>query len=415
MGQVVGFTNLDDQGQEGLELAYDQWLRGKPGSKRVIRDRLGRVVEDVESLWAPEPGHDLLASLDRRLQYLAHRALKAAVKRHAAAGGTLVLMDSRTGEVLSMVNQPAYNPNNRAERSGARARNRAITDLFEPGSTVKPFTVAVGLESGLFRPETLIETAPGTFRVGRLTVRDIHDYGTIDVRTLIKKSSNVGATKMALAVPRESLWRGFARLGFGAPSGSSFPGEAVGVLTDPRRWGEVHRATLSYGYGLSVTALQLARAYGVLASDGLLRPVTLLRVPQEVSGERVMPAGIARELRSMMEMVTEDGGTATKSRVPGYRVAGKTGTVKKSAGGGYAHGRYLSVFAGLAPASAPRLVMVVVIDEPGGKDYYGGLVAAPVFAEVMAGALRILGVPPDDLDGAAPRVALAPDPQESRP
>jgi cell division protein FtsI (penicillin-binding protein 3) len=405
-GHVVGFTNVDDVGQEGLELAHDPTLRGTPGAKRVIRDGRGRIVEDVESIQPPRPGQDLYLSIDRRLQYLAYRELKAAVKQHRARGGSLVLLDARTGEVLAMVNQPAYNPNNTADRVGARFRNRAVTDVFEPGSTVKPFTVAAGLEAGLLRPETVIDTRPGLLKVGRLTVRDVHNYGVLDVNGVIKKSSNVGATKIALALPAHSLWKMFASVGYGRPTGCGFPGEVDGTLTDPKRWGEVHRATLSYGYGLNVTALQLARSYLVLANAGVLPPVTLLRQGRPVEGERVLAANAARQVRLMLEMVTGEGGTGTQARIAGYRVGGKTGTAKKSAAGGYARNRYLALFAGLAPVSEPRLVLAAMIDEPSGEAYYGGQVAAPVFARVVGEALRILGVSPDDTDAMPQRLAL---------
>jgi cell division protein FtsI (penicillin-binding protein 3) len=405
-GHVVGFTDVDDHGQEGLERAFNTWLKGEPGSKRVIRDRLGQVVEDVESIQQPRPGTDLYLSLDRRLQYLAYRELKVAVKAHQALGGSVVILDARTGEVLAMVNQPAYNPNNTGDRVGARFRNRAVTDVFEPGSTMKPFTVAAGLESGAFRPETVIDTNPGSFRVGRLTVRDVHNCGVTDLNGVIQKSSNVGATKIALALPAQALWAVFSGVGFGQPTGSELPGEVTGTLTDPRRWGEVHRATLSYGYGLSATALQLARAYLALASDGRLPAVSVLRREGPVEARAVLSATTANRLRRMLELVTLDGGTGVKARVPGYRVGGKTGTAKKSADGGYARDRYLALFAGLAPVSQPRLVMVVTVDEPRGDAYYGGQVAAPVFGRVMAEALRIMGVAPDDTGAIAQRLAM---------
>jgi len=406
-GHVLGFTNVDDVGQEGLELAYDQWLRGTPGSKRVIRDRLGRIVEDVESIRSPEPGRDLRLTLDRRIQYLAYRALKRAVRKHGARSGSLVVLDPLTGEVLAMVNQPSYNPNNRADRISRRFRNRAVTDVFEPGSTIKPFTVAAGLEAGQFKPDTMIDTAPGLLRVGRHTVRDIRNYGAIDVRTVIQKSSNVGASKIALALPRETLWRHFSSLGFGAPAGIDYPGESAGILSGFQRWGQIHRATLAFGYGLSVTAVQLGRAYGVLAADGELRPLTLSRAGQPAAGQRVMSARTTRAVRRMLEHAVADGGTGTRAAVPGYRVAGKTGTVKKTTGNGYAEDRHLAVFAGMAPASRPRLVTVVVIDEPAGEKYYGGEVAAPAFAEVMAGSLRILAIAPDGPGRRGGRVAMS--------
>lgn len=411
---IVGFTDIDDVGREGLELAYESWLRGTPGSKRVLRDRLGQVIEDVESIRQPEPGQDLYLSIDHRVQYLAYRELKAAVKKHRARSGSIVLLDVDTGTVLAMANQPAYNPNNRADRVSERFRNRAVTDVFEPGSTVKPFTVAAGLLSGRFTPDSVFDTSPGHFRVANHTVNDARDYGAIDLRTVLKKSSNIGASKLALALPREDLWHTFHAVGFGQPSGSAFPGEADGILTDFRRWGEVHRATLAYGYGLSVSPLQLARAYAVIASGGLLRPVSFQRADQPVPGQRVLPEAVANQLVSMLENVLSDGGTATRARVAGFRVAGKTGTAHKSTRGGYAENRYVAVFAGLAPASRPRVAMVVVLNEPGSEEYFGGQVAAPVFANVMAGTLRILGVAPDDFDHVRQHIvmsgALAPTP-----
>jgi cell division protein FtsI (penicillin-binding protein 3) len=402
---VLGFTDVDDRGQEGLELAFDGRLQGTPGARRVVQDRLGREVEAVERLHAPVPGDDIRTSLDRRLQYLAYRALKAAVARHRARGGSVVVLDPRTGEVLAMVNQPAYNPNDRGARTSDRIRNRAVTDVVEPGSTVKPFTILAGLAAG-YRPETPLDTRPGLLRVGRLTVRDHRDYGVIDLATALQKSSNVAASRIALSVPREVLWRVMDLAGFGLPTGSGFPGEAAGILTDYARWGEIHRATLSYGYGLSVTALQLARAYGVLAADGVRRPVTFERLEDTPPGERVYDAALVRQVRGMLEGVVAEEGTGAHARVAGYRVAGKTGTVHKSVAGGYAEDRYTALFAGIVPASDPHLVVVVVVDEPRASEYYGGQVAAPVFAEVAAGALRTLGVAPDGRAPDAVRLAL---------
>ncbi len=402
---LLGFTNIDDRGQEGLELAYDHWLRGEPGAKRVLRDNRGHIVEDVERLRAPQPGRDLALAIDRRLQYLAYRELKAAVQRHRARSGSLVLLDVATGEVLAMVNQPAFNPNDRSQIEARRTRNRAVTDVFEPGSTIKPFTVAAALQSGRYAPHTPVDTSPGVLRVGRERVRDIRDYGRIDVTTVIRKSSNVGAARIALELPEGSVWRQLGGLGFGRSTGSGFPGEAAGHLAamPPRR--PIERATLAFGYGVSATPLQLAQAYGVLAADGLLRPVSLLRRDQAPAGERVLPAATARAVRRMMETVVSQGGTAPMAAVPGYRVAGKTGTVRKPVPGGYAEDRYVAMFAGMAPAAQPRFVMAVIIDEPQGQDYYGGQVAAPVFAAVMAGALRLRDVAPDALPAAPPLVA----------
>ncbi|HEC17700.1 MAG TPA: penicillin-binding protein 2 [Sedimenticola sp.] len=402
---VIGFTDIDDRGQEGLELAYDDWLVGEPGAKRVIRDGRARVIKNVENIRAPRPGGDLTLSLDRRLQYLAYRELKAAVQRHKARSGSVVMLDVRTGEVLAMVNQPAYNPNGSHAGRGGVLRNRALTDVFEPGSTMKPFTIAAALELGRLTPASPIDTSPGFMRVGRAMVRDIRNYGMLDVAGVITKSSNVGASRIALDLPPEALWKAFSNLGFGRVSAIGFPGEAAGQLSPYQRWARIDQATLSFGYGLSVTPLQLAQAYSVLAADGLLRPVSLMRQAEIPEGERVMSAATARAVRLMLESVVSPAGTAPAAAVPGYRVAGKTGTVRKSVAGGYAQDRYLAVFAGMAPASDPRLVMVVMLNEPSAGKFYGGQVAAPVFSRVMAGALRLMNIPPDALD--APRVRLA--------
>jgi cell division protein FtsI (penicillin-binding protein 3) len=407
---VLGFTDVDDHGQEGIERAFDATLRGVNGKHKIIRDPFGRVVEDVESIKEPEPGRNVTLSLDRRVQYLAYRELKAAVQRHGALAGTAIVLDVQTGEVLAMVNQPAFNPNNRDELRGASFRNRAVTDVFEPGSTVKPFTVAAALESGKYHPATLIDTAPGYMPVGRALVRDPHNYGRIDVTTVLQKSSNIGVSKMALDLPPEQLWNAFARAGFGRKTSEQFPGESGGVLTPAAQWRDVERVTASYGYGLSVTALQLARAYAALGDDGRLHPVSFLRVEDRAQarrqGEQVFRPELAAQLRRMLETVAQEGGTGTHAGVPGYRIAGKTGTVKKHENGGYSDTRYLSLFAGVAPAREPRLAMVVMIDEPQGKLYHGGDVAAPVFGNVMAGALRLLNIPPDDVAAPPTHVAL---------
>ncbi len=395
---VLGFTDIEDRGQEGLELAYDDWLRGRAGEKRVLRDRRGRVVADVAQIRPPQPGRDLILSIDQRIQYLAYRALKRGVQRVQAKGGSLVVLDPRSGEVLAMVNQPSFNPNNPSDRQPGRTRNRAVTDVFEPGSTVKPFTVAAALASGAYDPDDTVDTSPGWWRVSRHTIRDMHDYGRCDLERILVKSSNIGAAKLALDMPAERLWDVFHEIGFGTATQSGFPGEAVGVLRDFQEWRRLEQATMGFGYGLSVTALQLARAYGVLAADGLLVPVTLLKAESPPRARRVLPARVARQVRHMLEGVVSDEGTARRAAVPGYRVAGKTGTVHKSQVGGYASKRYLALFAGMAPASRPALVAVVVIDEPQPKRHFGGQAAAPVFAEVAAGALRLLNVPPDALE-----------------
>lgn len=396
-GHVLGFTNVDDHGQEGMELALNQLLNGRPGAKRVLRDRLGRIIRDVESIRPARPGTDVRLTLDQRVQYLAYRELKAAVQAHGARGGSLVVMDARSGDVLAMVNQPAFNPNNRAGLSIDASRNRAVTDVFEPGSAIKPFTVAAALESGAVRPDVMLDTAPGLYRVGGHTIRDIRDYGRIDLGTLLAKSSNIGASKLALSMEPEALWGLFHRAGLGRSTGSGFPGEASGLLRDFFYWRDVERATLAFGYGLSVTPLQLARAYAALANDGLMPTPRFVQGQREHAPERIMSAQTAVQVRRMLEEAVAPHGTGHRAAVDAYRVAGKTGTVRKSGTGGYAEDRYVSVFAGMAPASAPRLVMVVSIDEPEGEDYYGGQVAAPVFSRVMQGALRLLDIAPDDL------------------
>ncbi len=393
---VVGFTDVDEKGQEGVELAFEQDLAGRPGLKRVLRDGRGQVVADVESLRMPRPGRNLALSLDQRLQYIAYRELKAAVKRHRARAGSVVVLDPRTGEVLAMVNQPGYNPNGDRSSRGGRLLNRAVTQVFEPGSTMKPFVVAAALERGVVGPSARIDTGKGVLRVGRDQVKDHHPLGVVDLRTLLQKSSNVGAAKLALALPREELYDTFRKLGFGGRTGITYPGEVSGRLRPARQWARIEQATLSFGYGLSVTALQLAQAYAVLAADGVRRPPTLLRRTQAPEGERVFSSRTARIVRRLMEAVVSQGGTGTEAAVPGYRVAGKTGTVKKAGKGGYQDGRYVALFAGMVPADAPRLVAVVMIDEPRGKAYYGGQVAAPVFARIMDDALRLLNVPPDE-------------------
>ncbi len=402
---VVGFTNIDDQGQEGMELAFNDWLKGTTGSKRVIKDGRSRVVADVENIRSPRPGHTLQLSLDRRLQFLAYRELKAAVALNKARSGSVVILDVKTGEVLAMVNQPSFNPNSSTKRSGGKLRNRAITDVFEPGSTMKPFIVACALDNDIIKSNTIIDTAPGYYKVGKNTIKDTRNYGAIPVGTVIKKSSNVGISKIALNVPPEDLWVTLLSLGFRAAPGSGFPGEASGHLPDYDVWTDFDQAALSFGYGLSVTPLQLAHAYTVLAADGISRPITLKRSYGDTEGFRVFRASTARMVRSMMEAVVSPEGTAPAAAIKGYRVAGKTGTVRKSIAGGYAEDRFFAIFAGMAPASDPRLVTVVVIDEPSAGKYYGGQVAAPLFSKVMGGALRLLNISPDKLPSDGLRMA----------
>jgi cell division protein FtsI (penicillin-binding protein 3) len=393
---VLGFTDIDDAGQEGLELTYDEWLSGAPGAKRVIKDRLGRIVEDLELIRAASPGKDLRLSLDRRIQYLAYRELKAAVAYHRARSGSVVVLDPGSGEVLAMVNQPSFNPNDRESLHSELTRNRAATDVLEPGSTVKPFVVAAAMASGRGL-QANIQTSPGWYVVSGHTIQDEHDYGRLNLAGVIRKSSNVGAVKIALALPPGALWQIYARAGFGATTESGFPGEALGYMSSYQGWGEVETATLAFGYGLAVTPLQLARAYAIIAADGVRRTISYVPVQQAADTQRVMPPSIALALRAMLEGVVKVGGTAPMAGVDGYRVAGKTGTVHKSTARGYAEDRYISTFAGMAPASEPALVTVVVINEPRAGLHFGGEVAAPVFSRIMDGALRLLNVRPDNL------------------
>lgn len=405
---ILGFTDIDDRGREGLELAYNDSLSGTQGAKRVIKDGKGHVVEDVENITSPKPGNQLVLSIDRRLQFLAYRELKAAVAKQRARSGSAVILDAKTGEILAMVNRPSYNPNGERSNRNGNLRNRSVTDVFEPGSTIKPFAVAAAMEFGKFQPDTPIDVRPGQMRVGRHLVRDHHNYGLIDVATVLKKSSNVGVSKIALTLTPETMWNFYTKLGFGVTTATQFPGESSGRLPHFSEWSAFEQATLSFGYGLSVTPLQLARAYAVMANDGVSLPVTLLKRAQgEIpKGERVMRGSVARTVVKMLEAVVARDGTAPLAAVPGYRVAGKTGTAKKSIAGGYADDKYLSLFVGIAPASDPRLVMAVMINEPGGEDYYGGKVAAPVFSKVMGDALRILNIPPDDELFERPRLAV---------
>jgi len=394
-GHVIGFTNVDDQGQEGIELSYDSWLRAVPGAKRLLRDLQGNAVEMAESVVLPKPGKDLMLSIDRRIQYLAYRELKSAVIGHQALAGSVVVLDVRTGEVLAMVNEPDFNPNNRSELRSGAFRNRAVTDLFEPGSTLKPFTIASALESGKFSSSTVIDTSPGILRVGDRTIRDVHNYGALTVAGVIEKSSNVGASKIALALDKKSIWNTLRHAGFGRTTGIQLPGEVPGLLNPPSSWVPVDQASISFGYGISVTPLQLARAYLAIANDGVALPLTLRRIESPPEGDRVLSAATARRLQSMLELAVSHAGTGKAAQVADYRVAGKTGTVRKLTATGYSEDRYVAWFVGFAPASAPRLVMVVTVDEPTHGGYYGGVIAAPVFGRVMTGALRLLDIPPD--------------------
>ncbi|MDP2098244.1 MAG: penicillin-binding transpeptidase domain-containing protein [Methylobacter sp.] len=394
---LVGFTDIDDVGQAGLEAGYERLLKGVPGSKRVIRDGQRRIIEDVENIKEPVAGRNLELSIDQRIQYLAYRELQLAFNQHKAKSAALVVLDAKSGEVLAAVNQPSFNPNTRKGLKESLYRNRALTDVFEPGSTVKPFVVAAALDGGYIKPNDMFETH-GTLAVGRHLVKDVHNYGTLDLTGVLKKSSNVAVSEMALKMPPEYFWGIYNKLGFGVAAGSGFPGEANGSLLDYQRWRDFDRATLSFGYGLSASALQLARAYTALADNGILHSVSVLKRDEDVDQQRVFSAKTAKRVRAMMETVLMKDGTAYEARVDGYSAAGKTGTVKKAGAGGYVEKSYFSVFAGLAPAKNPRLIVVVMIDEPSAGQYYGGIVSAPVFSKVMAGALRVLEVAPDQQD-----------------
>lgn len=397
VGHLVGFTDIDDKGLEGLELEFNHWLAGESGAKRVLKDRLGRSVENVESIRPPHHGKDLRTSIDLRIQYVAYRALKSAIQSNNAESGSIVVMDTHTGEVLAIANQPAYNPNDRSQMLPERYRNRAITDIFEPGSSIKPLVVAAALESGRYRPSSIIDTAPGFVKVGAKTIEDKSNLGRISLTTILARSSNVGATKLAMSLQPDQLWQTMTEFGLGSLTASGFPGESAGTLTHFNHWQPISQATLAYGYGLSVTPLQLAQAYAILGSGGVLHPISLLALDQASDGEQLVSRESALAVRRMLEEVVRPGGTGTEASVAGYRIAGKTGTSWKFAAGGYSKDKYISIFAGLAPASDPRLAAVIVIDEPSGELYYGGDVAAPVFADIMADSLRLLAVPPDAL------------------
>ena len=401
-GHLVGFTDIDDEGQEGLELAFNHWLAGESGAKRVLKDRLGRSVENVESIRPARHGKNLRTSIDLRIQYLAYRTLKAAIQSYNAESGSIVVLDVGTGEVLAVVNQPTYNPNDRSQFSAERYRNRAVTDIFEPGSSIKPLVIAAALESGEFRPSSIIDTAPGFVTVGAKTIEDSRNLGRVSLTTILARSSNVGVTKLAMSLQPEQLWQTMTRFGLGSLTSSAFPGESAGLLTHFSNWKPISQATLAYGYGISVTALQLAQAYASLGNGGRLYPVSLVALEAPVEGEQVVAPDTAAAVRRMLEEVVRPGGTGTKAAVAGYRIAGKTGTAWKFAAGGYSEDKYISIFAGLAPASDPRLAAVVVIDEPSGELYYGSDVAAPVFADVMTESLRLLAVPPDALPARDP-------------
>ena len=392
---VLGFTGSEDRGQEGIELAFNDQLAGRPGSRRVIKDRRGNIVEDVESIHGPQEGKDITLAIDAKIQYLAFASLKRAVSENKAQAGGIVVIDVRTGEVLALANLPTYNPNNRTRLAGGQLRNRALTDTFEPGSTMKPFTVALAMDKGKVRFNTQIQTAPGKMTIGSATISDAHAHGVLTVAEVIQKSSNIGAAKIALTMVPAEMWEGYSQFGFGSPLRMGFPGEASGRLRPAKTWKPIEQATMSYGHGISVTLIQLARSYLAFARDGDILPLSLSRLDVPPGqGEQVISAQTAREVRAMLEMAVQPGGTAPRAQISGYRAAGKTGTAHKIEGGTYAN-KYVSSFVGFAPVSEPRLIVATMIDEPSAGKHYGGEVAAPVFAEVMAGALRALGVPTD--------------------
>ena len=396
---VVGFTDIDDRGREGLELAYDEWLAGVPGKRQVLKDRRGRLIKDVQVVKNAKPGKALALSIDLRLQYLAHSELRKVVQEHGAKAASLVMVDVQTGEVLAMANQPTYNPNNRRNLQPSAMRNRALIDVFEPGSTVKPFSIAAALGTGKYQPESVVNTLPGWMRIGRYTIRDVSRGGMLNLTGILMKSSNVGISKIALDIGPEPVHSIMQQAGFGQATGLGFPGERVGNLPNHRKWRDAETASLAYGYGLSVTAAQLAHAYAVLGNEGNNVPMSLLRLDQPQEGVQVIDKTIsATVLRMLQSVVEEEGGGGTRAKVPGYHVAGKSGTAKKVSGtGGYTKDAYRSFFAGVAPVSNPRIAVVVVVDEPSEGGYYGGLVAAPVFGKVAARALRLMNVAPDNL------------------
>jgi cell division protein FtsI (penicillin-binding protein 3) len=390
---VVGFTNIDDIGQNGIEKTYDDWLTGAPTKRKVRRARDGMVVERLNTVEEGENANDVVTSIDQRIQAIAYKELKTATEKYRATSGSIIVLDVKTGEVLAMANTPSYNPNNRRTMLPYRMRNRSITDTFEPGSTIKPLAAMMALDYGKYDIDSEIDTRPGYYRLGGNTVRDSRNYGKINIATIISKSSNVGVSKMALSVPKEQLITSYYNLGFGSRTNVTLPAESPGVLRERHRWSDFEIATLSFGYGLAVTPLQMAKAYAVIANEGRVNPISILKLERPPIGEQVIDPKIARAILQMMEGVTKTGGTAVKARIGGYRVAGKTGTARKSIAGGYGDD-YVVSFAGIAPIDNPRLVTIVIINEPKGDKYYGGDVAAPVFAKVTTGALQLLNVAP---------------------
>jgi len=403
-GHILGFTNVDDAGQEGLELAFDHWLAGEDGAKRVIQDRYGRIVQDVESIRPVRPGRDLVLSIDLRIQYLAYRELKAAIREQRARAGSIVVMDVTTGEVLAMVNQPSYNPNDREQILPATYRNRAATDIFEPGSSMKPFVVAAAIASGKYDDRSIIDTSPGFYKVGTtLLAEDEHVLGPINIATVLAKSSNVGMAHLALSLEPKLIWNTLSGFGFGQVTTGGYPGESAGLLSNYSQWRPIGIASIARGYGISVTPLQLAHAYATVGTFGLSRPVSFLRVDTPPPGQRVLDDHAAHVLVGMLEsVVVSEGATGWRAAIPGYRVSGKTGTAMKASAGGYSTNKFMAVFGGVAPATDPRLAAVVVLDEPSAGEHQGGQVSAPVFSAVVGGALRLLAVAPDRSISASP-------------
>lgn len=392
---VVGMTNIDGKGQEGLELAYDDWLQGTSGQQRVVKDLLGNVIKQLNVSAVAEPGNELKLTLDLRLQYLAYRELKAVVQVHKASWGSAVLLDARNGDILALVNRPSYNPNNRATLNAKDMRNRALTDVVEPGSIMKAFTVAAALSNGKYTADSVIDTSPGYMRIKYKTIRDHRNYGPMSLTKVITKSSNIGVAKLAHEMGAEKLWSMLHDAKLGQATALGFPGEAVGKLPYPQKLDKLGLATLSFGYGLSATPLQLAQAYTAFANKGCVQEARLIATNEQVPCDQIMPASVAKDMSEMLETVIQRGGTGTRAKVEGYRVGGKTGTSHKVGKGGYQDSEYTAVFAGIAPISDPRFVLVVVIDRPQGQEYYGGEVAAPVFARIMEEALRTLQIAPD--------------------
>jgi cell division protein FtsI (penicillin-binding protein 3) len=407
---VVGFTDVDDKGREGVELAFEDWLAGVPGKRQVLKDRRGHLIKDVQVTQNAKAGKTLALSIDLRLQYLAHRELRNALTEFGAKAGSLVMVDVQTGEVLAMVNHPTYNPNNRRTMNPAAMRNRAMIDVFEPGSTVKPFSMSAALESGRWKPSDTVDVSPGTLKIGKYTIRDVsRTGGVLDLTGILIKSSNVGISKIAFDIGAESIYNVMQQVGLGQATGLGFPGERVGNLPNHRVWPKAETATLAYGYGLSVTAIQLAHAYATLANDGRSLPLTMLRADgKPSSGIQVIPENVAKTIQGMLQQVVEAPGGVFRAQVPAYHVAGKSGTARKTSAGtkGYTANAYRSLFAGFAPVNNPRIAMLVVIDEPSTGAYFGGLISAPVFGKVMAGALRLMNIAPDNLPPATPQAMV---------